>query len=116
MDEVEQEEDKRFVRHLQNYFRKTQTGRYRTAWIVPTPFFVASEMTIPVQAADLCIYCLNWGFRLPSAGMNAETRQEIEEFALWLRRLQFTGQGYRDGHTFDTFGVVYVPDPYDRRA
>ena len=48
--------------------------------------------------------------------MNAETRQAIEEFVPWLRKLQFTGQGYRDGQVFDTFGVVYVPDPYERRA
>ena len=116
MDEVEKEADKRFVRRMHNYFQKTQAGRYRTSWIVPTPFFVASEMTIPVQAADLCIYCVNLGFRLPGAGMNAETRQGIEEFAPWLKNLQFTGQGYRDGQVFDTFGIVFVPDPYAGRT
>ncbi len=99
----------------QNNFQKTQTGRERRDWIVPTPFFVASEMTIPLQAADLCIYCVNWGFRLPNVGMNAETRSEIEEFAPWLRRLQFIGRGYRESQRLDTFGIVHVPDPYEGR-
>jgi hypothetical protein len=70
MDEVDKADDRRFVRRLEAYFRKTQTGRYRSSWIVPTPFFVSSDMTYPVQAADLAIYCVNWGFRLPNRGMD----------------------------------------------
>jgi len=35
MDEVDKTEDRRFVRRLESYFTKTQTGRYRAAWIVP---------------------------------------------------------------------------------
>ena len=70
---------------------------HRTQRIVPTPFFVASDMIYPMQAADLCIYCVNWGFRLPSQGMTAVTRHEIaNEFGPWLRQLQFRGEGYRD--------------------
>ncbi len=45
LDEVDKAHDRRFVRRLEAYFRKTHTGRYRTAWIVPTPLFVASDMT-----------------------------------------------------------------------
>jgi len=71
MDEVDESEDRRFVSRLQRYFTKTAPGRHRTTWIVPTPFFVASDMTYPLQAADICIYCVNWGFRLPSIGMDA---------------------------------------------
>lgn len=116
MDEVDKAEDRRFVRKLEDYFRRSQTGRYRTKWIVPTPMFVASDMTYPVQAADLAIYCVNWGFRLPAAGMNAETRPEIaEEFRPWLNQLQFRGEGHRDGTVFPTFGITYVPDPYTAR-
>jgi len=73
-------------------------------------------MTSAIQAADLCIYALNWGFRLPQYGMDGPTRPEIAElFADWLGRLQFRGQGYRDGVVFDTYGIVYVPDPYEPR-
>ncbi len=113
MDEVEKSADRKFVRQLEAYFAKTVTGRYRTAWIVPTPFFVSSDMTYPVQAADLCIYCLNWGFRLPTQGMNAPKRDEIgNEFGPWLNQLQFEGDGKKDGNVFKCWGIVYVPNPY----
>src|SRR5271165_4125327 len=85
VDEVDETADRQFVRRLEAYFTKTSTGRYRTQWIVPSPFFVASDMIYPMQAADLCIYCVNWGFRLPSQGMTSVTRPEIaDEFGPWL--------------------------------
>ena len=116
MDEVDKTEDRRFVARLQAYFMKTGNGRYRTTWIVPTPFFVASDMTYAVQAADVCIYCVNWGFRVEGIGMNAVAREEIaREFGPWLNRLQFRGQGHREGEVFESFGIVYVPAPYSAR-
>jgi hypothetical protein len=64
-------------------------------------------MTYAVQAADLCIYCVNLGFRLPAQGMNAPTRDEIaNRFGDWLGRLQFRGEGHRNGRVFRTFGIV----------
>ncbi len=93
MDEADKTADRRLVRRLEGYFTKTQTGRYRSSWIVPTPFFVSSDMTYPVQAADLTIYCVNWGFRLPARGMDAPARMEIaDEFGPWLKQLQFQGE------------------------
>lgn len=116
MDEFEKTQDRRFVRRLERYFRKTSTGRYRSAWIVPTPFFVSSDMTYPIQAADLAIYCINWGFRLPSRGMDAPVRSKIaNDFGPWIARLQYRGEGYRDGAVYDSYGIVYVPDPYRAR-
>jgi hypothetical protein len=113
MDEVEKSADRRFVRQLESYFTRTATGRYRTAWIVPTPFFVASDMTYPVQAADLCIYCLNWGFRLPSQGMDADRREEIgTEFGPWLNQLQFQGEAEKNGSVFKCWGIAFVANPY----
>ncbi len=116
MDETEKTDDRQFVQRMERYFTTTHTGRYRTSRIVPTPFFVSSDMSYPVQAADVCIYTINAGFRLPNRGMNAHVRQEIaEEFGPWLTELQYRGEGYRDGETFQTFGIVYVPDPYESR-
>ena len=60
---AERSADRKKVRRIERYFANTTKGRYRSQWIVPTPFFVASEMASAVQAADLAIYCLNWGFR-----------------------------------------------------
>lgn len=115
VDEVQKIADRKFVRQLEAYFTRTTTGRERTIWIVPSPFFVASDMIYPMQAADLCIYCINFGFRLPAQGMNAETRPEIAlDFGPWLQRIQFRGQGHRLGQVFDTFGICYVPNPYGK--
>ena len=117
MDEVEKTADRHFVRRLQRYFTKAATGRFRSQWIVPSPFFVASDMAYPVQAADLCIYCVNWGFRLPALGMDAAVRPEIEsEFRPWLDTLQFRGEGYRNGQVFKSYGVAFVPAPYNSAA
>lgn len=102
---------------LERYFQETTTGRYRSTRIVPSPFFVASDMAYPVQVADVVIYALNWGFRLPQFGMNAPTRPEIQaEFSGLIGSLQFRGDGYRDGHVFKTFGIAYVPDLYTART
>ena len=112
MDGTDKKLDRGFVRQLERYFTKTNTGRYRTQWIVPTPFFVASDMAYPIQAADVCIYCVNWAFRLPPQGMNQPVRDEISsEFGAWLRRLQYHGLGHRDGDVFETWGICYVPNP-----
>ncbi len=103
----------RFVRQMERYFTRTKTGRDRTSVIVPVPLFVASDMTLPVQAADLAIYCVNRGFRLPKQGMDAPVREEIaEEFGPWLRALQYHDRVEKDGRTFDSYGIVFVPNPY----
>ena len=111
MDETEKSQDRKFVRQMDAYFTKTSTGRYRTQRIVPTPFFVSSDMAYPIQAADLCIYCVNWGFRLPT-GMSEPVRDEMRaEFEQWLFRLQYHGEGVRDGQSFESWGICYVPNP-----
>jgi hypothetical protein len=80
---------------------------------VPAPLFVASDMTLPVQAADLAIYCVNRGYRLPKQGMDAPARPEIvEEFAPWLKALQYRDRVEREGRTFDSYGILFVPNPY----
>jgi hypothetical protein len=49
--------------------------------------------------------------------MNAERREEIAGmFGTELASLQLREHGYRDGHVFDTYGIVYVPDPYQPRT
>ena len=118
MDETDKQLDKRFVSRMgKNDFTKTAVGRNRSYWIVPVPLFVSSDMTYAVQAADLCLYCINWGFRPRSWPSDLETRREIaSDFGPKLNRLQWEGDGYRDGTVFRTKGIVLVPDPYEQRA
>lgn len=116
LDETEKFEDRRFVSRVERYFTVTTPGRQRTAWIVPSPLFVSSDMSVGVQAADVCLYCLNWGFRLPQWQNVSSVRAEIErDFRPQLERLQWVGDGYRDGKVFRSHGIVFVPDPYDGR-
>ncbi len=113
MDGTDKQADRKLVRRLERYFTQTMTGRQRTQWIVPVPLFVESDMAYGVQVADLCIYSLNWGWRL--GNMTEPTRPEIEPFALLLERVIWHGEGYREGKVFKTHGTVYVPDPYTPR-
>lgn len=116
MDQVEDVYDRRFVGRLEDYFTKTEKGVLRTQWIVPSPIFVSSAMSLPVQVADLCVYCINWGFRLPERGMDAPVRQEIAgEFGAWLSQLQYRGSGRDQGEVYQSYGIVFVSDPYSSR-
>jgi hypothetical protein len=113
VDETEKSHDRKWVRRLEKYFTYNQNGRLRTQWVVPTPLFVSSEMAEPIQAADVCIYCVNCAFRLPKSGMNAPVWQDIaDNFCPWLFQLQFSGDCYKDGQVYHEYGVFYVPDPY----
>lgn len=116
MDEVEKQEDRRFVRRLQDYFVKTANGRERSRWIVPSPFFVASDMALPVQVADVVIYALNWGYRYPT-NMTAPTRPEIEaRYGDRIQKLNWKGEGFDGARTYKSFGIFCVPDLYIPRA
>ena len=115
-DEHEKSADRRFIRRVEDYFIRTRIGRQRSRWIVPVPMSVASDMSYLIQLADVIIYCINWGFRLPNQGMDMATRQEIEvDFKEWLYQLQFQGSGEREGNSYRSYGIVYVHDPYSAR-
>lgn len=117
MDETEKNSDRRFVKRLEAYFEKTATGRNRTSLIVPSPLFVASDMSYAVQAADICLYCINWGYRLPNWSSSYDFREDIKsEFAPKVRNLQWIGDIERQGRNMKCFGIVLVPDPYTSRS
>jgi hypothetical protein len=111
MDEVEKQMDRGFVERMHRYYKLTVNGQYRAHYVVPSPFFVSSDMTYAIQAADVCIYAINWGYRL--ARMEKPVREEIAgEFTPWLKKLQ-----YKD--TIDSlgehqvYGIIYVDNPYN---
>ncbi len=117
LDETDKSEDRRFVEKMNRYFLKTRTGILRSTRIIPVPFFVASDMSYLIQAADCVIYCINWGFRLTVSGMNAEARVDIvNESYDWIRRLQARIEINKNGYCGCEWGITYVPDPYMGRA
>ncbi len=91
LDETEQNLDSNLLNSTECYFRKTGVGKIRARNIIPIPMFIKSDQNYGIQAADIAIYVLNWGFRsLP--GLNADTRKEIEPFAKILEnRIYKTG-------------------------
>ena len=115
LDETEKHADRAFVRRLEAYFDNTAKGLQRRTRVVPAPLFVSSDLSYPVQAADVVIYCINWGFRLPN-GMNKPVRQELADDFEWrLRNLQYRCYQERNGKKFHSYGIVFVPDPYEAR-
>jgi hypothetical protein len=117
MDATDKQLDKQFVQKMERYFTRTATGRNRAFWIVPAPLFVSSDMTYAVQAADICLYCINWGFRSQGWPDAIEQREEIvADFGPKLHRLQWAGEGSRDGKTFRSKGIILVSDPYGKNT
>jgi len=116
LDETDKQLDRRFVRMLERYFKGTAKGRTRSSRIVPSPMFVASDMAIPVQVADIVIYAINWGYRIPGRGMDSAVREEVaDEFSGLIGNLQYKGRRELDGSPFSSFGIFYVPDLYKSR-
>ena len=116
LDETEKHADRKFIERLHGYHTKTRPGRQRTQWIVPSPLFVNSMLSPAIQAADVCIYCVNWGFRLPKWGFHGNSRKDISQrYGAKLKKLMFQGSGYRDGETYFSDGIFYLPDPYTSR-
>ena len=118
MDETDKENDRKFVKRMTRYFTLTDPGQLRASRIVPSPFFVASDMVSGVQAADLCIYVANWGFRLPKWDVKGDRRQEIvQRYGGLLSKLEFKGEREdpETGKTYMSYGIVFVPDPYTSR-
>lgn len=116
MDQTEKQNDKRYLHRLHDYYTKTTKGRQRARWIVPSPMFVDSELAPGVQAADLCLYCVNWGFRRREWNFNGATRDDIHtKFAGLCGELQFRGTAVEDRKNHQIYGIVYVPDPYTGR-
>lgn len=113
MDEIEKKEDRKLSKRIERYYTTTSKGQYRSTWIVPSPFFVSSDMTYAIQAADVCIYAINWGYRL--SRMEKPAREEIsEKFRQWLKKLQY--KGTVDDGKYSVYGIVYVPDLFGSRT
>lgn len=78
LDESDKDLDRRYVSSLERLVRHHETAKGFVTTIVPSPFFVASEMSYLIQAADIILYVLNWGFRV-SSNAPAPARIELEQ-------------------------------------
>ncbi len=112
-DETDASADRHFIRQIERYFTRTTRGRFRATAIVPVPIFVSSDLTRAIQAADVCIYALNWGYRRKD--MNAESRQEIvAEFGAWITTLEERGRTEMTDKTARWSSIVFVTEPFGK--
>ncbi len=109
-DELEKTKAKVLIQQMAAYFLGTQNGRYRSARIVPEPFFVHSELTTGVFLADLAAYTLGWGWR--RTPMPQPARAELAPYATKLQDMQFVGEKPKiDGSgNWDLYGSTYLDD------
>ena len=59
MDQTEKNLDRRHILRLERFSTRTEAGPLWAKRIVPTPMFVSSDLAYGIQAADVCIYCIN---------------------------------------------------------
>lgn len=118
MDETDRTDDLRFVRRVTKYFTSTQKGRQRAIRILPTPLFVSSDMSVGVQAADIVLYCINWGFRKARGLEGVPVRDEIRSrYERQISDLQWIGDvATLESRTVSVKGIVHIPDPFTYRA
>jgi hypothetical protein len=115
-DETDKTLDRAFVGQVNRYFADTATGRYRAGLVVPVPVFVSSDMAYPVQAADVVVYVINWGYRRPNWVPPPAVREEIRrDFNPWLQSLLFRSVKKRRGARIAVYSIVRVGDPYESR-
>ena len=86
-DELDKVQSHLLVEQMHGYFLGTVTGRRRASHVLPEPLFVHSELTTGIQLADFVAYLISWGFR--TAGMDGETRPELQPLVARLARLRY---------------------------
>lgn len=117
-DQTEKKLDREFVRQVHRYFTQTASGRYRAARLAPVPVFISSDMAYPMQAADVVIYAVNWGYRRPSWPESSIRKEVASQFRAWIQALAFdTMVPHRhDPHKMvKIHSIVRVGDPYEAR-
>jgi hypothetical protein len=117
LDETDRSDDRRFIGRIGRYFALTKKGQARAKRVFPIPFFIASDMSIGVQAADVILYCINWGFRKDYRLNGFEVRKEIQErYEMLIANLQWIGSTHGATDQKASRSIVHIPDPYTFRG
>lgn len=89
-DEVERKQSRRLLDSLHSYCNETVSGYRMSDRVIPSPFFVHSDLTPAVQIADLIAYIINWSWRQPKK-MTADTRPELEGLLKKICKMEWVG-------------------------
>jgi hypothetical protein len=115
LDESDKDLDRKYVSSLDRLVRNHETAKRFTETIVPSPFFVASDMSYLIQAADIVLYLLNWGFRLSSRAPSPE-RMELEALdGGRIGKMVHRRQVRSGSKQFTSYSVFDVNDPWETR-
>lgn len=115
LDESDRADDKRYLNRMEHFFLAHSAGKEFSKLIFPGAMFVASDMSYPVQVADVVLYCLNWAYRGTGPNEPAPPRPEIEHLVgACLEKLICSVKNPKDG--FRVYSVVDVPDPWQTRV
>ena len=113
LDETDRTDDSRFLRKFERFFQVHFDGQRNADLIIPTPFFVGSDLSYPVQAADIVVYCLVQSHRQPQIGMNAPVRQEVFDLVgRPLNKLICRFEREIMGEPYRPLSVFYVDHPW----
>ncbi len=111
-DEQDKALSQRLLDQIQRYFLETERGQQRAERMIPMPFFVHSDLTPPIQLADLVAYIVNWGLRMPR--MHEPVRKELRPFADKVFDLRYCGRevplGPLVARTERIWGISYIDD------
>jgi hypothetical protein len=100
-DEQDRALSQRLLEQMHRYFSETERGQQRAERMIPMPFFVRSDLTPPIQIADL----------LPR--MTEPVRDELRPFANKVFELRYQGREVLIGKPDrgrKTWGIVYIED------
>lgn len=97
---------------IDRYFHETDRGKRRAERMIPTPFFVRSDLTPAIQLADLVAYIANWGLRMPK--MNEPHREELKPLADKVFDLRYQRREVQPGRILrrgkPIWGIAYIQD------
>lgn len=111
-DELDPHLCRRLIGQMRQYFVGTGRGEFRAERIVPLPFFVRSDLTPPIQLADIVAYVGNWGLRMPR--MEEPARPELRPYADKIFQMRYVGRERphmlprRLGRQI--WGIAHIPD------
>ena len=113
-DELERSQCQILTDQMRRYFLETSRGRDRAKHIIPEPFFVHSDLTTMIQAADFAAYVTAWGVTIPN--MTRDRRSELMRLADALLELRYKSSTIGDdGNRYDVWGFKYIDDLRPRR-
>lgn len=87
-DESEKSQSHLLLGQMDDYFERTDKGRFRAGRIVPEPLFVHSDLTTGVQLADLVAYIVSWQVRF-KPNMTAPSRDELSDLGARVCSLRY---------------------------